>query len=438
MPLFLVSLGIVLLLVLIIVLKINPFISFVIISVLLGISEGMPVLKVVTSIQKGIGDTLGSLVMILGFGAMLGSLVAESGAAQKITSRLIRLFGIKRIQWALVLAGFIVGIPMFYTVGFVVLIPLVFTIAASTGMPLIYVGIPMLASLSVTHGLLPPHPSPTAIAEMFGADMGKTIMYGIIVSIPVIVIAGPLYSKTIRNIKATPLKEFVNTRSLNDEETPGIRISLITTLLPVLLIGISSASALVLPEPSTAGTILKFTGDPVIAMLISVLVAIYFLGIARGKKINGIMDSLVRSVSSITMIFLIIAGAGGFKQVLVDSGTSDNIAVLFSHFAISPLLLAWIIAAILRICVGSATVAGLTTAGIVLPLATGGTVNKELLVLAIGAGSLIFSHVNDGGFWLFKEYFNLSIKDTFLTWTVMEVLISVIAILGILILNALL
>jgi Gnt-I system high-affinity gluconate transporter len=231
---------------------------------------------------------------------------------------------------------------------------------------------------------------------MFGADMGKTIMYGIIVSIPVIVIAGPLYSKTIRNIKATPLKEFVNTRSLNDEETPGIRISLITTLLPVLLIGISSASALVLPEPSTAGTILKFTGDPVIAMLISVLVAIYFLGIARGKKINGIMDSLVRSVSSITMIFLIIAGAGGFKQVLVDSGTSDNIAVLFSHFAISPLLLAWIIAAILRICVGSATVAGLTTAGIVLPLATGGTVNKELLVLAIGAGSLIFSHVNDG------------------------------------------
>jgi Gnt-I system high-affinity gluconate transporter len=438
MPLFLVSLGIVLLLVLIIVLKINPFISFVIISVLLGISEGMPVLKVVTSIQKGIGDTLGSLVMILGFGAMLGSLVAESGAAQKITSRLIRLFGIKRIQWALVLAGFIVGIPMFYTVGFVVLIPLVFTIAASTGMPLIYVGIPMLASLSVTHGLLPPHPSPTAIAEMFGADMGKTIMYGIIVSIPVIVIAGPLYSKTIRNIKATPLKEFVNTRSLNDEETPGIRISLITTLLPVLLIGISSASTLVLPEPSTAGTILKFTGDPVIAMLISVLVAIYFLGIARGKKINGIMDSLVRSVSSITMIFLIIAGAGGFKQVLVDSGTSDNIAVLFSHFAISPLLLAWIIAAILRICVGSATVAGLTTAGIVLPLATGGTVNKELLVLAIGAGSLIFSHVNDGGFWLFKEYFNLSIKDTFLTWTVMEVLISVIAILGILILNALL
>jgi Gnt-I system high-affinity gluconate transporter len=438
MPLLLVALGIILLLVLIIVFKINAFISFVIVSVLLGISEGMPAIDVVTSIQKGIGDTLGSLVMILGFGAMLGSLVAESGAAQKITSRLISLFGLKRIQWALVLAGFIVGIPMFYTVGFVVLIPLVFTLAASTGLPLIYVGIPMLASLSVTHGLLPPHPSPTAIAEMFDADIGKILLYGILLSIPVIIIAGPLFSKTIKNIKATPLKEFVNTRPLQDDEIPGIWISLFTTLLPVLLIGISSVAALIFSEQSIAGSILGFLGDPVMAMLISLVVAIYFLGIARGKKLNEIMDSLVKSISSITMIFLIIAGAGGFKQVLVDSGTSNNIAALFSHFALSPLLLGWIIAAMLRICVGSATVAGLTTAGIVLPLATGGMVNKELLVLAIGAGSLIFSHVNDGGFWLFKEYFNLSVKDTFLTWTVMEVIISVTGLAGILLLNMIL
>jgi Gnt-I system high-affinity gluconate transporter len=438
MPLLLVALGIILLLVLIIVFKINAFISFVIVSVLLGISEGMPAIDVVTSIQKGIGDTLGSLVMILGFGAMLGSLVAESGAAQKITSRLISLFGLKRIQWALVLAGFIVGIPMFYTVGFVVLIPLVFTLAASTGLPLIYVGIPMLASLSVTHGLLPPHPSPTAIAEMFDADIGKILLYGILLSIPVIIIAGPLFSKTIKNIKATPLKEFVNTRTLQDDEIPGIWISLFTTLLPVLLIGISSVAALIFSEQSIAGSILGFLGDPVMAMLISLVVAIYFLGIARGKKLNEIMDSLVKSISSITMIFLIIAGAGGFKQVLVDSGTSNNIAALFSHFALSPLLLGWIIAAMLRICVGSATVAGLTTAGIVLPLATGGMVNKELLVLAIGAGSLIFSHVNDGGFWLFKEYFNLSVKDTFLTWTVMEVIISVTGLAGILLLNMIL
>ena len=438
MPLLLVALGIILLLVLIIVFKINAFISFVIVSVLLGITEGMPAIDVVTSIQKGIGDTLGSLVMILGFGAMLGSLVAESGAAQKITSRLISLFGLKRIQWALVLAGFIVGIPMFYTVGFVVLIPLVFTLAASTGLPLIYVGIPMLASLSVTHGLLPPHPSPTAIAEMFDADIGKILLYGILLSIPVIIIAGPLFSKTIKNIKATPLKEFVSTRPLQDDEIPGIWISLFTTLLPVLLIGISSVAALIFSEQSIAGSILGFLGDPVMAMLISLVVAIYFLGIARGKKLNEIMDSLVKSISSITMIFLIIAGAGGFKQVLVDSGTSNNIAALFSHFALSPLLLGWIIAAMLRICVGSATVAGLTTAGIVLPLATGGMVNKELLVLAIGAGSLIFSHVNDGGFWLFKEYFNLSVKDTFLTWTVMEVIISVTGLAGILLLNMIL
>jgi Gnt-I system high-affinity gluconate transporter len=435
MHILFVALGIILLLVLILVLKINAFISFIIISILLGIAEGMPPAKVVSSVQQGIGDTLGLIVLILGLGAMLGKLVADSGAARRIASKLTSLFGVKNIQWAMVITGFIVGIPMFYNVGFVVLIPLVFTVAADTGLPLLYVGIPMLASLSVTHGFLPPHPSPTAIAAMFRADIGRTMLYGIIVSIPAIVIAGPYFSRTLKNIKATPIKEFVNPKILKDEEMPGAGISVLTTLFPVLLIGLGTISAMIFPEGNKVRNILSFTGDPVIAMLISLLIAVYTLGLARGRKIGDIMDSAGQSVGSITMVLLIIAGAGGFKQVLVNSGVSDEIAGLLSKSNLSPLLLAWIIAALLRICIGSATVAGLTTAGILLPLATSGLVSRELMVLSIGAGSLMLSHVNDGGFWMFKEYFNLTVKETFRSWTVMETLVSVIGLAGVMVLS---
>jgi Gnt-I system high-affinity gluconate transporter len=435
MPLLIVTVGIILLLILIIVFKINAFIAFTIISIAVGIVEGMPMGKVVTSIQSGIGETLGFLVMILGFGAMLGKLVADSGAAQRISSKLIGLFGLKYIQWAVVLTGFIVGIPMFFTIGFVILIPLVFTIALSTGVPLLYVGIPMIASLSVTQGLLPPHPSPTAIAIMFGADIGKTLMYGIIISIPAIILAGPFFSRTIKSVVARPLKEFANPRVLTDEEMPGMWNSILTTILPVLLIGISSLSGLFFSDGQKIKTILNIIGDPVIAMLISLLVAVFSLGLARGRKIGEVMDSLGQSVASITMVLLIIAGAGGLKQVLVDSGISNFIAGLLSKSDMSPLVLAWMISAILRICVGSATVAGLTAAGIVLPLTSNGTVSKELLVLAIGSGSLMMSHVNDGAFWLFKEYFSLSVKETLSTWTVMETMISFIGLAGVLLLN---
>lgn len=435
MPLLIVIIGIVLLFILIAKFKLNAFITFILVSLFVGIAEGMQLEDVVQSIQNGIGNTLGFLVMILGFGAMLGKLVADSGAAQRITSKLVSKFGIKNIQWALVITGFIVGIPMFYSVGFVILIPLVFTVAASTGLPLLYVGLPMLASLSVTHGYLPPHPAPTAIAVMFDADLGKTLLYGIIVAIPAIVIAGPLFSRTIKNIKATPLKEFVNPRILEDHEMPGMRISIFTALLPILLIGIATLADLFLPEDFFLMPIINFLGNPVIAMLIAVLVAIYTLGLARGKKMPEIMGSVSSSISGITMVLLIIAGAGALKQVLVDSGVSDYIANMLSGSTISPLLLAWFIATVIRVCVGSATVAGLTAAGIILPLVSKTGVNAELMVLAIGSGSLMFSHVNDGGFWLFKEYFNLSVRDTLKTWTVMETIVGVMGLIGVLILN---
>jgi Gnt-I system high-affinity gluconate transporter len=435
MPLLIVILGIILLFILIAKFKLNAFITFIIVSLFVGIAEGMKLESVVESIQNGIGNTLGFLVMILGFGAMLGKLVADSGAAQRITSKLVSKFGIKNIQWAVVLTGFIVGIPMFYSVGFVILIPLVFTVAAATGLPLLYVGLPMLASLSVTHGYLPPHPAPTAITVMFNADLGKTLVYGIIVAIPAIIVAGPMFSRTIKNIKATPLKEFVNPRILEDHEMPGLGISILTALLPIILIASATLADLFLPEDFYLSPIIHFLGNPVIAMLIAVLVAIYTLGLARGKKMPEIMGSVSSAISGITLVLLIIAGAGALKQVLVDSGVSDYIADMLKGSTISPLLLAWFIATVIRVCVGSATVAGLTAAGIVLPMVSNPGVNAELMVLAIGSGSLMLSHVNDGGFWLFKEYFNLSVKDTLRTWTVMETTVGVMGLIGVLILN---
>jgi len=435
MPLLIVIFGIILLFLLIAKFKLNAFISFIIVSLVVGVAEGMEFLKVLDSIEKGIGKTLGSLIMILGFGAMLGKLVADSGAAQRITTKLVDKFGKKNIQWAVVLTGFIVGIPMFYTVGFVILIPLVFTVAATTGLPLIYVGLPMLASLSVTHGYLPPHPAPTGIAVMFNADIGKTLLYGIVVAIPAIVIAGPLFSRTIKNIKATPLKEFVNPKVLKDDEMPSTATSILTALLPVILIGIASLVNVVLPEGSIVTKITSIIGNPVIAMLLSVLVAVYTLGLKRGRTMKEVMDSVSHAVAGITMVLLIIAGAGGLKEVLIDSGVSEYIGDLLKGSTISPLILAWLIATVIRVCVGSATVAGLTAAGIALPLLSSSGVSPELMVLAIGSGSLMLSHVNDGGFWLYKEYFNLSVKDTLRTWTVMETTVGIMGLLGVLVLD---
>ena len=435
MPLIIVILGICLLLFLILVLKFNSFLSFVIVSLAVGLTEGMSIDNAVVSIENGIGSTMGFLVLVLGFGAMLGKLVSESGAAQKITSKLVNAFGIKHIQLALMLTGFIVGISLFYDVGFFIMIPLVFTVAASTGLPLLYVGLPMLASLSVTHGYLPPHPAPTAIVTLFHADLGKTLIYGIMVAIPAIIISGPILSKALSKIEAKPLQEFINQKVMTDEELPGFWVSFFSSLLPVILITISTVVGFLLPVDNGVRKILGYIGNPVIAMLIAVLFSIYTLGLARGRKITDIMNSLAHSVTTITMIMLLIAGAGALKQVLVDSGVSKYIGEMLSQSSLSPLFLGWLIATILRFCVGSATVAGITTAGIVLPLVTGGSVNPELMVLAIGSGSLMFGHVNDGGFWLFKEYFNLSIKDTLKTWSVMETSIGITGLIGVLILS---
>lgn len=435
MPLIIISLGILFLFLLIIVFRLNAFIAFILVSIAIGIGQGMELNAIVGSIEKGIGNTLGFLVMILGLGAMLGKLVAESGAAQKITNGLISIFGIKNTRTAVMLTGFIVGITMFYSVGFVILVPLVFTVATATGLSLISIALPMLAALSVTHGFLPPHPAPSALSVMFEADLGKTLIYGVIVAIPAILISGPILTLFIPKVEAKPLKEFMASKVFEEEELPSLSNSLITALLPVILIGFSTIITSFIAVDHFLYSTIKFIGNPVIALLLTVLIGIYTLGIARGNSMEGIMKIFGTAVSGITMVLLIISGAGALKQILIDSGVSNYIGNLLELTSMSPLIIAWLIATLIRFSVGSATVAGLTTAGIVLPLVKSSGVSPELMVLAIGSGSLMLSHVNDSGFWLFKEYFNLSIKETLSTWTVMETSIGISGLLGVLILE---
>ena len=375
--------------------------------------------------------------MILGFGAMLGKLVAESGAAQQITNGLIKIFGVNYTKVAVMLTGFIVGITMFYSVGFVILVPLVFTVAKATGLSLIGVGLPMLASLSVTHGFLPPHPAPSALSVMFEADIGKTLIYGVLLSIPAILISGPLLTRFLPKVEAKPLKEFMTTTVFKQDELPSLFNSLSTALLPVLLIGFSTLISLLIQEESILSKCINFIGNPVIALLLTLLLGTYSLGISRGKTMNQIMKTYADAVSGITMVLLVISGAGALKQILIDSGVSDYIGGILEISSMSPLLIGWIIATLIRFSVGSATVAGLTTAGIVLPLVQNTNVSPELMVLSIGSGSLMLSHVNDSGFWLFKEYFNLTVKETLSTWTIMETSIGISGLIGVLILNQL-
>ncbi|MBN8864492.1 MAG: gluconate transporter [Sphingobacteriales bacterium] len=434
MTLLIVAVCITVLIVLITWARFNPFLAFLVVSIGAGLWLGIPAGSVMASVQKGIGDMLGSLVIIICLGAMLGKLVAESGAAQQIADTLIRTFGQRYLLWAMSLTGFIVGIPLFYNVGFVLLVPLVFSVVYQTKLPAVYVGIPLLAALSVTHGFLPPHPSPTALVPQFNASMGLTLIYGLIIAIPTILIAGPLFAQTLKKIKSQPLQTF-QPKKLEVQQLPGAVNSLLTALLPVLLLLLTTALPWAVNLPATTTNWLRFVGDPAIVMLLSLLIATWSLGTYQGKSLKEIMGFYGDAVKDVALILLVVSGAGALKQVFMDSGVSDAIARSLQGWTINPLVLGWLIAAIIRVCVGSATVAGLTAAGIMAPIIVSTGADPNLMVIAIGAGSLMFSHVNDAGFWMYKEYFNLSIKDTIRSWSLMETLVAVMGLLGVLILN---
>lgn len=434
MTLLIVLFAIIALVILIAILKINPFLAFLIISITAGIVLGLPMDTVVKSVEKGIGDMIGSILIIICLGAMLGKLVAESGATQRIASVMMQIFGVKYIQWGMVITGFIVGIPLFYGIGFILMVPLIFSVVYKYKLPAVYVGLPMLAALSVTHGFLPPHPSPTVLVTQFGGSIGLTLIYGLIVAIPAIIIAGPIFSKMLKGIKAKPLETF-KPNDLPEDKLPGPLNSFLTALLPVILLMLTTGLLFFVQQDSPLGTGISFLGDASIVMIISLAVATFSLGIFQGKSISYLMDIYGDAVKDVAMILLVIAGAGALKEVLMDSGVSEEIAVSLQSMEVHPLILGWVIAAVIRVAVGSATVAGLTAAGIVLPLLTTTNVDPNLMTLSIGAGSLVLSHVNDSGFWLYKEYFNLSLKDTFRSWTVMETLVAVIGLAGVLLLD---
>lgn len=435
MPLVIVGIGIVALLVLIMGLKLNTFVSLIIVSFGVALLLGMPLDQIVKTIEAGIGGTLGHLALIFGLGAMLGKLIADAGGAQRIAMTLVARFGEKNIQWAVVVASFIIGIALFFEVGLVLLIPIVFAISRQLRVSILYLGIPMVAALSVTHGFLPPHPGPTVIAGEYKANIGEVLLYGFIVAVPTVIIAGPIFTKIAKRLVPESFTRTGNIASLGEqkefdlEETPGFGISVFTAMLPVLLMSIATIFTLLQEtlgwgENSVISAI-EFIGNASTAMLISLLVAVYTMGIARKIPMQTVMESCTTAIAQIGMMLLIIGGGGAFKQVLIDGGVGKYVAHLFEGSALSPILLAWLIAAILRISLGSATVAALSTAGLVIPLLEQSDVNLALVVLATGAGSLIASHVNDAGFWMFKEYFGLSLKETFATWTVLETIISV-------------
>jgi len=413
--------------------KVSPFLSLLIVAILAGLAFGMQPDALLKAVKAGVGSTLGDVILIICLGAILGKILELSGAATQIANTLIRSFGKKNIQWAVLLTGFFVGIPLFYNAGFIILVPLIFSIARTAKLPLLYIAIPMAAGLSTTHCFLPPHPGPMFLVGAFKADLGKTLMYGLVIAIPVVIIAGPLLGRFLKRLNIPiPAQEKIETE---EKKLPGVFESFMLALLPVLLIALAVIANTFFPGESIVKKVVLFIGDATIALLLSVLLAVLFLGIAKGRSMQKVMQWLNESISGVAVILLIITAGGVFKQVLIDSGTADYITSFSTQWNIHPLLFAWLITALLRVAIGSATVAGITAAGIVSPLLATGTVSPELLVLAVGTGSVFGSHVNDSGFWIFKEFFQISLKQTFLSWTVMETLISILGLVGVMVLS---
>lgn len=440
MSIVIVILCIVLLILLITWVKLNAFLAFLITSITAGLLLGVEPATMGKVLEKGVGDMLGSLVVVVIGGAMLGKLVAETGAAQQIASGLMRVFGEKYLAAAMMITGFVIGIPLFYNVAFVLVFPLIASIVYRYKLPPVYVGLPMMAALSVTHGFLPPHPSPAGLVKALEANMGETLIYGIIIAIPTVLIAGLLFSKTLKDLNPQLPKTF-QSEGLPEDKLPSLTNSILTALLPVILLAVTTTFIMsASPEWLASGSFLSetilFLSDSNIVMLLSIAIATYTLGIRRGMKMTAIMDIFGTAIKDVALIVLIMGGAGALKEVLKVSGVSDEIAAMLNSVDFHPLVLGWLIACVIRVCVGSATVAGLTAAGIVADLMKfHPEVDRSLMVLAVGAGSLMFSHVNDAGFWLFKEYYNLTIKQTIRSWSIMETIVAVCGLIGVLTLN---
>lgn len=470
MPLVIVGIGILILLLLISKFKINAFLALLITSFAVGLLSSMNPLDILDSVLKGVGDTMGKIVLILAFGAMLGKILEESGAAHTITFRMIDFMGLKNIQYALLITGFLVGLPMMYNASFLVLIPLIFTFATTTKLPTIWLALPLCSALSVAHCFLPPHPAPTYVSFIYEADVNKVLLYGLIPMVPACLIGGIWLSRFTKKIKVDPPADLFQERKFEKNELPGLGISILCAVTPIILMLLGALTDLIFgPPPAKAEltkmgiesitgfyqhiftekgfseqsthlisgilTFFKFMSDANIALFMAVIVAIFKLGLRKGRKMDDVMNSSAKSIGAISMIVLIIAGGGAFSQVLKDSHVIEYIRSISGSIQMNPLLMAFLISSIFRLATGSATVSSLTTAPIMLPMAQQMGTSPELMVLATGAGSVMWSHFNDSGFWMFKEYFGLNIKQTFQTWTVMESTVGLVGIITVMIMS---
>ena len=425
------AIAIIALIVLIARYRLNPFIVITLVSIGLALMAGMPADTIMGSYEAGVGKTLGHIALVVALGTMLGKMMAESGGAEQVARTLINRFGERNAHWAMVCIAFLVGLPLFFEVGFVLLVPIAFTVARRVGVSILMVGLPMVAGLSVVHALVPPHPAAMMAVLAYNASVGQTVLYAILIGIPTAIIAGPLYAKFIVPRIHLPAENPLERQFIEREprsRLPSFALTMGTILLPVVLMMIGGWANVISTPGSGFNQFLLFIGNSVVALLVATLVSFWTLGLAQGFNRESILKFTNECLAPTASITLLVGAGGGLNRILVDAGVTNEILGLAHVFNLSPLVMGWLFAALMRIATGSATVAMTTASGVVAPVALGlGYPHPELLVLATGAGSVIFSHVNDGGFWLIKEYFNMTVIQTFKTWTVLETLISVVA-----------
>jgi gluconate:H+ symporter, GntP family len=435
--------GVALIVVLITQLKVHPFLALALGSGALGAVAGMSLEKMIASFSNGLGMVVASVGVLIALGSMLGKLLAESGGADQIVDTIISKSSARTLPWAMTLIAVLIGLPMFFEIGLVLLVPVVLLVAKRSGRPLMLLGIPALAGLSVLHGLVPPHPGPLVAVSTVKADLGVTLALGLLVAIPTVIIAGPVFGRVAaRWVHAEPPAGLMDEVPEEEEEEstprrrPGFALTVGTVLLPVVLMLAKAVADVWLDEDGALRTALDAIGTPLFALLVAVVVAMFTLGLPAGFDRARVSTIVAESLPPIASVLLIVGAGGGFKQTLIDAGVGKAITQAANGASISALLLGWLVAVGIRLATGSATVATISAAGIVAPLATGmSTSHTALLVLAIGSGSLFFSHVNDAGFWLVKEFFGMSVGQTIKTWSVMETIISVVSIVFILLLN---
>lgn len=427
--------GVTLLLFMVLKLKISAFIALLITSILVGIMAGMPLDTLMDSIQQGMGETLGFVAIVVGLGAIFGQILENSGGAESLAHYLVGKFGKDKASWAMMITGFIVAIPVFLDVGLIILVPIIYALSRDTKRSLLYYGIPLLAGLAVTHSFIPPTPGPIAVSNILGADLGWVILFGFILGLPTAIIAGPVFGKYIsRKIELRPPEDILlsENRERKTGELPSFRLIALLVATPLILILINTFTAAAVDnrmiDKSLVTNILVFAGHPFSALIIAALLAIYFLGIRRGKSRQQLLELSTKALGPAGIIILITGAGGVLKQILVDSGIGEMMARSVVNSAMPPIFLAWLIAAIIRVTQGSATVAMITAAGIMNPILDFIQPNAPelaLIVLAIASGATLLSHVNDSGFWLVSKYFGMDEKQTLRSWTVMESIIAV-------------